>query len=149
MFRLTHPDRSAPRGPRRAVSLRTARRAAALGVLGVVALQALNSFGCAHQSLSQFLVSLLWISWPMAPALVFFWTPNPLRSLAASLSFAPWLVLAYGVECVAPYSSGGASMIYVPVIVLGFFTSLVGAFVLPWLFKWVGWDMEPPAAQRQ
>ena len=149
MFPRNQPDRSAPRGPRRTVSLRTARRAAALGVLGVVALQALNSFGCAHQSLGQFFVLLIWISWPMAPALILFWTSNPLRSLAASLSFAPWLVLAYSVECVAPYSSGGASMIYVPVIVLGFFTTWVGAFVLPWFFKWVGWDMEPPAAQRQ
>ena len=36
MFPRNQPDRSAPRGPRRAVSLRTARRAAALGVLGVV-----------------------------------------------------------------------------------------------------------------
>ena len=148
MFWRTRQDQPAPRRPRCAVSLCAARRAAALGVLGVVVLQAINSFGCAHQRLVQFLESLLWISWPMAPALVFFWTSNPLRSLAASLSFAPWLVLAYSVDCVAPYSGGGASMIYVPVILLGFFTSLAGAFVLPWLFKCVGWGMEDPASKR-
>ncbi|MEK0417787.1 MAG: hypothetical protein RI949_1793 [Pseudomonadota bacterium] len=148
MFWRTRQDQPAPRRPQRAVSLRAARRAAALGLVGVIALQALNSFGCAHQSLSQFGVSLLLISWPMAPALVFFWTSNPLRSLAASLSFAPWLVLAYAVDCVAPYSGGGASMIYVPVILLGFFTSLSGALVLPWLFKCFGWGMEVPASKR-
>ncbi|NBO09465.1 MAG: hypothetical protein EBV30_09020, partial [Actinobacteria bacterium] len=69
MFWRTRQDQPAPRRPQRAVSLRAARRAAALGLVGVIALQALNSFGCAHQSLSQFGVSLLLISWPMAPAL--------------------------------------------------------------------------------
>lgn len=108
----------------------TRRRAltlAVLAILAVVALQAFNSFACYKHDFLAFVGSLGFIAVPMLPAFVTLPTKNPLRSVAASLLFAPWLLVAYYTDCIRPYEGGGASMVYVVVVMYGFVTALVGA----------------------
>ena len=104
-----------------------ARVLALIAILVVMALQAFNSFACYEHNLLTFLGSLAFIAIPMLPALVAMATKNPLRSVGASLLFAPWLPFAYYTDCVQPYQGGGASMVYVVVVFYGFVTALVGA----------------------
>lgn len=124
--------------PRWPCTVAQARRAAGWAVALVVALQALNSFGCYHQSLGGFVTSLGWVTVPMLPALVWLFSANPLRSVGASAGFAPWLPLAFYTDCVRPYAGGGASMIYVAVVLYGLGTALAGGLLAPWLLARLG-----------
>lgn len=116
-------------------------RARAFGftsIVGVALLQAFNSFACYGHDLMGYLDALTFIAIPMAPALMALLTKNPLRAITASLSFAPWLMFAYYTDCIRPYQGGGASMIYVAVLVHGFFCTLTGALIGGWLWRGLG-----------
>ena len=107
-------------------------RARALGlvaVAGVGLLQAFNSFACYDHDLLGYLGALGFIAIPMLPAVVALFTKNPLRAVVASLLFAPWLLFAYYTDCVRPYQGGGASMIYVGVLLYGLPCALIGALL--------------------
>jgi hypothetical protein len=104
----------------------------------VVLLQAFNSFDCYQQSFSTFLVSLGFIAIPMLPALAGLATRNPLRSVVASAFFAPWLMVAYYTDCVLSYQGGGASMVYVLVVMFGLPSALVGFLIAGPLFRRFG-----------
>jgi len=115
------------------VPLRLARsKALVLGLIAIAAvalLQTFNSFACYKHDFSAYLSALLFIGIPMLPALLSLATKNPLRAVGASLFFAPWLVFAYYVDCVASYQGGGASMIYVAVVLWGLPSALACALI--------------------
>ena len=99
-------------------------------IVGIVLLQAFNSFACYHMTFSQFLSTwTLFVLIPLAPACISLLTRNPLRAVGACLLFAPWLFLAYYTDCVRPYTGGGASMIYVAVLLWGTPCAVLGALV--------------------
>lgn len=101
---------------------------AAIG--GVVAVQAFNSFACYGNDFSSFLAALgIFLLIPLLPAIISLLTTNPLRAVGACLLFVPWLFLAYYTDCVAPYTGGGASMIYVAVVLWGTPCSIIGALL--------------------
>jgi hypothetical protein len=117
-------------------------RARWLGLLAmatVLAVQAFNSFACYGHDFQRFVsVTSTFIVVPLVPALVGVMLPNPLRAVAACVLFSPWLLLAYYTDCVRPYPGGGASMIYVAVLLWGTVSSLVGAVVGGFAFKSIG-----------
>lgn len=108
-------------------------RAVLLGIaaiLGVVGTQAFNSFACYDHDFLAFLAVLgAFLMVPLLPAIISLATANPLRAIGACLLFAPWLVFAYYTACVRPYAGGGASMIYVAVLLWGTPCSIIGALV--------------------
>ena len=111
----------------------TRRRAVLIGIAAiacVVALQAFNSFACYRHDLLEFLsVTGMFLALPLLPALASLVTANPLRAAGACLGVAPWLMIAYYVDCVRPYAGGGASMIYVAVVLWGTPCAILGALV--------------------
>lgn len=111
------------------IPLSRARRIGVAAIGGVLLLQAFNSFACYGHGFGEYLQSLAFLAIPLIPALVGLATLNPLRALGACLLFAPWLVLAYWTDCVRPYMGGGASMIYVAVLLWGTPSSLAGALL--------------------
>ena len=108
-------------------------RALALGItaiFAVIALQAFNSFACYHMTITNFVGAwTLFVLIPLIPAFASLFTANPLRAIGACLLFAPWLILAYYTDCVRPYSGGGASMIYVSVLLYGTPCAIIGALI--------------------
>jgi hypothetical protein len=99
-------------------------------IAGIIAIQAFNSFACYGHDLRSFLATLgIFLFIPLLPAIISLVTANPLRAIGACLLFAPWLFLAYYTDCMRPYSGGGASMIYVAVILWGTPSSIIGALV--------------------
>lgn len=121
------------------ISRRKARLIGVASIGGVLLLQSFNSFACYDHAFAEFLSSTAWfVGIPLLPALVSLALPNPLRAVGACLLFAPWLLLAYYTDCVAPYSGGGASMIYVAVLLFGTVTSLIGALMAGVLAKGLG-----------
>jgi hypothetical protein len=115
-----------------------ALRIALASVAAVVALQLFNGTACYRHDLEGHLVGLGFVAAGFLPGLVALFTRNPLRTVGAALLFAPWLVLAYVVDCVQAYAGGGASMIYVAVLLWGFCTSALGALLTGPLLRWVG-----------
>lgn len=101
-----------------------------VAILGVVALQAFNSFACYRHGLAEFLVALgTFVLIPLLPPIIALATANPLRAVGGCLLFAPWLGLAYYTDCVRPYTGGGASMVYVGVLFWGTPSSTLGVLV--------------------
>jgi hypothetical protein len=101
-----------------------------VAIASVIAIQAFNSFACYGHDLRLFLKTLgIFLFIPLLPAIVSLATANPLRAIGACLMFAPWLLLAYYIDCIRPYTGGGASMIYVAVVLWGTPSSIIGALV--------------------
>jgi hypothetical protein len=112
------------------IARRNARWIGVAAIGAVLLLQSFNSFACYEHGFLEFLsVTAIFVGIPLLPALVSLALPNPLRAVGACLLFAPWLLLAYYTDCVRPYSGGGASMIYVAVLMWGTVTSLIGALI--------------------
>lgn len=121
------------------ISRSAASRAGVLAIIAVIGLQTFNCVACYHQNISGYLEGMLIF---VAPALVIaaiaLLSSNPLRAVSACVFFAPWLMFAYYTDCVAPYAGGGASMIYVVVLLWGVPSALIGALVGAVLFKIFG-----------
>lgn len=101
-----------------------------IAIVGVIAIQAFNSFACYGHDLRLFLKTIgVFLVIPLLPAIASLATANPVRATGACLLFAPWLFLAYYTDCVSPYTGGGASMIYVAVVLWGTLSSIIGALV--------------------
>lgn len=111
----------------------TRRKALICGIgaiVGVVSLQAFNSFACYHMTFLQFLWAwAFFVLTPLVPAGISLLSRNPLRAVGSCLLFAPWLLLAYYTDCVRPYAGGGASMIYVAVLLWGTPCAILGALI--------------------
>lgn len=112
------------------ISRRKARWIGVAAIVAVLLLQSFNSIACYHHGFVEFVsATVFFVGIPLLPALVSLALSNPLRAVGACLLFAPWLLLAYYTDCVQPYSGGGASMIYVAVLMWGTLTSLIGALI--------------------
>jgi hypothetical protein len=110
----------------------------------VVALQSFNGVACYHQNVADFLLAFsIFVAPAVFVALIALFTSNPLRAAVASLCFAPWLVMAYYSDCIAPYRGGGASMVYVVVVLYGLPCALLGAFIAGPLLRRLGVTVEP------
>lgn len=111
----------------------TRKKAIKLGVwsiLIIVALHSFNGFACYSSSISDFVYStLVFIGIPLIPAFISLISKNPLRAIGVCVFFAPWLVFAFYVDCVAPYEGGGASIIYIAVVLWGTLSSIAGAII--------------------
>lgn len=109
------------------------KRALFLGLAAIaeiIALHAFNSFACYDNDLPSFLTTLgIFLVIPLLPAPLSLLSANPLRAVGACLLFAPWLLLAYYTDCVRPYSGGGASMIYIAVLLWGTPSAILGALL--------------------
>ena len=124
-----------------------ARHIGAMAIAGVVLLHALNGFGCHGQAFGSFLASLAYFVLPaLVVAAIGLFTANPLRAATAAAFFAPWLVLAFVTDCVIPYRGGGASMIYVAVLMWGTPCAIVGAFLGDAITRWLRIEVVPQAA---
>jgi hypothetical protein len=108
----------------------------------VVVIQVFNSVACYKHDLEGMLVGMAFIAIPMLPAIISLALPNPLRAVGASAFFAPWLVWAYVIDCVFPYSGGGASMTYVAVVIWGTPCAILGAFIAAPMAKRLGIEIE-------
>ena len=99
--------------------------------IGVVLLaHAFNNYACYKNDFSAFLLTAaIFVLPPLVLAVVALALPNPLRAVGACAFLLPWLLLAFYTDCIRPYSGGGASMIYVAVLLWGFPSAIVGAFV--------------------
>lgn len=112
------------------VSRNAARLLGISAVAAVLAQQAFNSFSCYDHSLLDYLRAVgVFLFLPLLPALVSLLTANPLRAVGACLLLSPWLWFAYYTDCVAPYAGGGASLIYVAVLLWGTPCALLGALM--------------------
>ncbi|MBD9471171.1 Na+:solute symporter [Pseudoxanthomonas sp. PXM01] len=123
---------------------RQALIAGAAAIACIIALQAFNSVACYEHTLLTFLLVLgVFVLAPLLPAIVSLFTANPLRAVGACLLFAPWLVFAYYVDCVRPYQGGGASMIYVAVLLWGTPCAIVGALLTGPVMRLFGLSVAP------
>ncbi|MBK7665797.1 MAG: Na+:solute symporter [Sterolibacteriaceae bacterium] len=114
-------------------------------IVVVLLLQAFNSFACYRMDFATFLsTTAMFVVPALIPAFVCLALPNPLRAVVACLFFAPWLVLAYVTDCVFPYSGGGASMIYVAVLLWGTPCALLGALLGTRIARRFGFQVYEP-----
>jgi len=132
------------------LSRSAAFRAGVLAMIAVIALQTFNDVVCYHQNVSGYLEGLLiFVSPALGIAAVALLTSNPLRAVGACVFFAPWLMLAYHTDCVAPSTGGGASMIYVVVLLWGVPSALIGTLVSGMLCKILGVEVtDAPAGKK-
>ena len=117
------------------------KKAVVMGVCAVAlifGLQAFNSFVCYEHDLSRYLETSLFVLIPMVAPIVSLLTKNPLRAVGGALLFAPWLVLAYYTDCIRPYSGGGASMVYVGVVLWGLPCAFVGTLITGPVLRLIG-----------
>ena len=113
-------------------------------IVAVILLQAFNSFGCYDHTLVTFLQALaMFVLLPLLPAFISLLTANPLRAVGACLLFAPWLVFAYYTDCVRPYQGGGASMVYVAVLMWGTPCAVIGALLTGPVMRLFGLSVAP------
>ena len=123
---------------------RRALIAGAVAIALVIALQAFNSVGCYEHTLVTFVQVLgMFLLVPLLPALMSLFTANPLRAVGACLLFAPWLVFAYYTDCLQPYQGGGASMIYVAVLLWGTPCAVLGALLTGPVMRLLGMSVAP------
>lgn len=112
-------------------------------IAAIIAIQAFNSFSCYGHDFVTFLTSVgIFLLTPLLPAIVSLATRNPVRAVGSCLLLAPWLFFAYYTDCVRPYSGGGASMIYVAVLLWGTLSSLVGALITGPIMRALGISVE-------
>ena len=101
-----------------------------VAVVAVVAIQAFNSMACYGHDFRSFLLTIgVFLTLPLLPAAISLLTANPMRAVGACLFFAPWLFFAYYTDCVKPYAGGGASMVYVAVLLWGTPSAIAGALI--------------------
>ena len=100
-----------------------------LATAAVVALQLFNGIACYDLSLGYHLAALALVGLAFLPGLVCLPSKNPLRTAGAALLFAPWLVIAFYVDCVLPPKGPASSMSYLMVVIYGFLSSAIGALI--------------------
>jgi hypothetical protein len=131
------------------VSLRRARAVGAGAIAVAVGAQLFNDFACYQRGVLEALSTLWFPAIPLVPSLVALGTANPLRAVAGALVATGFYLLAYYVDCVVPYRGGGASMVYVAVILYGLPLALVAVLVAGPVMRWLGVVVEAPAGGRR
>lgn len=116
-----------------------ARHIGIAAIVGILLLQACSSFSCyGHDLIDYLLVIGLFLLPPLLPALLSLLRANPLGAVGACTLLAPWLIYAWYFDCIRPYSGGGASMIYIAVLLYGTPSAIAGALLAPWLSDKLG-----------
>lgn len=119
-------------------------------ILGIVALQAFNSAACYRHGVGEFLAALgTFLLVPLLLPLIALATANPLRAVGGCLLLAPWLVFAYYTDCVRPYAGGGASLVYVAVLLWGTPSAILGVLVTGPVLRMLGISVAGAAAQTR
>jgi hypothetical protein len=113
----------------KSISKATALRVGLLATAAIVGLQLFNGFACYHLSLGYHLAALALVGLAFLPGLVCLPSKNPLRAAGAALLFAPWLAVAFYLDCVLPPNGPASSMSYLAVVVYGFLSSAIGALI--------------------
>lgn len=111
------------------ISKGLAMRIGLISVAVVICFEVFNGLACYHHNLNTQLIAFGFVATGFLPGLAALFSKNPLRTVGAALLFVPWLILAYYTDCVRAYQGGGASMIYIAVVMYGFPSALIGAFV--------------------
>lgn len=97
----------------------------------VVSIHAFTSFACYKNDLLTFMLSSgMFLGIPLIAAFAGLISKNPLRAIGACFLFIPWLIFAYHTDCIRPYAGGGASMIYVAVLIWGTPSAIAGALIV-------------------
>lgn len=91
--------------------------------------QIFNDLVCYKRTVAETLKGLWFPLVPLVPSVVFLFSANPLRAAGSAGLVIPFYLFAYYVDCVAAYESGGASMVYVTVLVYGLAAALVGGLL--------------------
>lgn len=107
----------------------SAYRAGLIAVALVLCLQVFNGVACYGLSLGFHLMSLGLVLVAFLPGLVSLFLKNPLRAIGAAVCFAPWLALAHYTDCVLPPKGPASSMSYLAVLVYGFPSAAIGAWM--------------------
>ncbi len=118
------------------IGIRKARLIGLTAIAAVVVIQLLSSIFCYQNDLSQLAFSFMMIAVPFSPALIWILSPNPLLTVGGAALFIPWLVLAFTVDCILPYAGGGASMMYVAVVIWGFPSTILGMILAKLAMKY-------------
>ena len=100
-----------------------------LATAAVVGLQLFNGTACYDLSLGYHMAALALVGLAFLPGLVCLPSKNPLRTAGAALVFAPWLVIAFYIDCVLPPKGPASSMSYLMVVIYGFISSAIGAVI--------------------
>lgn len=88
-----------------------------------------SNLTCYEKTVIETLVALAFQAIPLIPAFIAIFSPNPLKAIGPSIIAAIFYLFAHNVDCVQSYEGGGASMIYVVVIMYG----LPLAFIASWI----------------
>lgn len=117
------------------------RRALIWGLVATAAVFAadvFNGLACYKHGLGSQLVSFIFVAAGFTPGLFCLSSKNPMRAIGAAICFIPWLGVAYWTDCVRPYQGGGASMVYIAVVVYGFPSSAAGALLTGIAMRFLG-----------
>lgn len=131
----------------RLVSRKQAWLAGVGSIVVALGVQLFNDLACYERDLFEALTTLWFPAIPLVPALIALGSGHPLRAVGGSLVATGFYLLAYYVDCVVPYTGGGASMVYVAVVMYGFPLAVIAVLVTGPLLKWLGVVVESPAAR--
>ncbi len=126
------------------ITRKRARALAAGSIVLALGVQLFNDFACYERGFLEALSTLWFPAIPLFPALIALGSGNPLRAVGGSLVAIGFYLLAFYTDCVVPYSGGGASMVYVAVVMYGFPLAVVAVFVTEPLLRWMGIVIEVP-----
>lgn len=126
------------------VSRRHARTLGLTSIVLALGVQLFNDLACYEREFFEALSTLWFPAIPLVPALIALGSGNPLRAVGGSLVAIGFYLLAFYTDCVVPYSGGGASMVYVAVVMYGFPLAVVAVFVTGPLLRWMGIVIEAP-----
>ena len=115
--------------------MKTIKRNAALSIGGasiVLALcvQLFNDVSCYEKEIFEAVINIWFPAIPLIPAFFAMASSNPLKAVGASIVTTMFYVFAYYTDCVRPYEGGGASMVYVVVIMYGLPLSILASAVV-------------------
>lgn len=81
--------------------------------------QLFNDLCCYEKTLLESLIWMWFTLIPVVPAAFFMFAKKPIAAIGAALVVIPFYAMAYYSDCILPYQGGGASMVYVIVIMFG------------------------------
>lgn len=84
-----------------------------------ICFQLFNDVACYEKTITEIALWLWFALIPLIPAVVFISRNQSIHAIAAALAVIPFYLFAYYADCVMPYEGGGASMVYVVVLMFG------------------------------
>ena len=124
----------------------TKRKAIFVGLTSIIValgFQVFNDVSCYKYELMDSLSGIWFPAIPLLPAVISLFTRNPLRAVGASAIVIPFYLMAYIADCTQPNQGGGASMIYVAVIMFGLPLATVMALITGSICQSVGIEIIP------